>query len=88
MTAVAEDTVQTSPELPVLLGLAELTALFPQFTKQSIYRWRTRKNLPEPVVVVSGTPMWSEDTILAWAEETHRPVNKTALRKIRREQGH
>jgi len=34
--------------------------------------WRGRGLLPEPAVVVSGTPLWEWSTILDWARRTRR----------------
>jgi predicted DNA-binding transcriptional regulator AlpA len=86
MTAVAEP--QTSTELPVLLGLTEMVDLFPHVAKQTVYRWRTRENLPPPLRTVSGTPMWAEDVILEWAKHRKLDVDRNALRRIRKSQGH
>lgn len=88
MTTVADATVQSPTELPVLLGLTEMVDLFPNVAKQTVYRWRTRNNLPEPLRVVSGTPMWDEATILGWAKSRKLDVDRGALRKIRKAQGH
>lgn len=88
MTAVTESPEQTRAELPVLLGLTEMVDLFPGVAKQTVYRWRTRGNLPAPLRVVSGTPMWDEETVLAWAKERKLDVDRGALRKIRKAQGH
>lgn len=82
----------TEVELPVLLGLAEIARLFPQVAQQTVYRWRVVRGksgpaLPEPVLTVSKTPMWTEDTILEFAEARGLRVDRAELKKIRRAQG-
>jgi predicted DNA-binding transcriptional regulator AlpA len=87
VTALAE-AAPPKVELPVLLGLTELVDIFPGVAKQTVYRWRTRDNLPPPLTVVSGTPMWDEETIVVWARERKLDLSRPALRKIRKAQGH
>ena len=88
MTAVTDSPEQTRTELPVLLGLTEMVELFPNVAKQTVYRWRTRHNLPAPLRIVSGTPMWDEATIITWAKDRKLDLDRGALRRIRKAQGH
>jgi len=90
VAADAESATQ-SAQLPVLLGLKEMVDLFPvaEFT---VYRWNTirggRKQLPPPVVTVSGTPIWTEEQILEFAERKSLKPDKRVLTRIRKSQGH
>lgn len=90
-TAAPEGWVTVSPQLPTLLGLKEMVDLFPvaEFT---VYRWNTvrggKKQLPPPVVTVSGTPLWAEEQILEFAERKGLKPDKRVLTRIRKSQGH
>lgn len=84
--------VTESHRLPVLLGLAEMVDLFPR-SKTTVYRWRTARRgkapeLPAPDAVVSGTPLWREDVILAFARDRGMEPDPEVLTEIRRTQGH
>lgn len=78
-------------QLPVLIGLKEMVDLFP-VAKFTVYRWNTdregRKQLPDPVVQVSGTPLWTEAQILGFAEGKGLKVDGRVLNRIRKSQGH
>jgi predicted site-specific integrase-resolvase len=37
--------------------------------RDTVHKWRYRGVLPEPMVVLSGTPIWEWDEIAAWAEK-------------------
>lgn len=76
-------------DIPVLIGLGEMVDMFP-VTKQTVYRWRipARNSLPEPDLVVSGSPLWRLDTILVWAAKRNLEASATVVKRIRKEQGH
>lgn len=90
MTAqpTTEAPAEPRPVLPfVLVGLPDMVELFP-VVEQTVYRWRTRKNLPEPLLTVGHTPMWELPIIERFAAERHHKLDQKVLRRIRREQGH
>jgi len=83
---------EVQPQLPVLIGLKEMVELFPvaQFT---VYRWNTergttKKQLPDPVVQASGTPLWTEEQILEFAARKGLKADRRVLARIRKSQGH
>lgn len=57
--------------LPQLYGLREIAAYL-GIAYPSVRQLRARNGLPEPDVVVSGTPLWRASTIRTWAVETGR----------------
>lgn len=80
---------KTAP-LPVLIGLAEMVDLFP-VARQTVYRWRTERAgtgvvLPEPMLTVSRTPLWTEAQVLEFAEARHLTVDPDVLEHIRAQQ--
>jgi hypothetical protein len=86
------DEVQPDPDVPVLVGIAEIVELCPDRKPNTIYRWRLPRNgkppeLPAPLAIVSRTPLWRLDTVLALIEEKQLRLNKKALTRIRKEQG-
>jgi predicted DNA-binding transcriptional regulator AlpA len=74
---------------PVLLGLAEMVELFP-VAKGTVYRWNTprdgHKQLPEPAYVISGTSVWSEDQVRAFADGKALELDEATLGYIREQQ--
>ena len=83
--------VQPDPEVPVLVGLAEIVELVPR-APQTVYRWRLPRGgnppaLPLPFAIVSRTPLWRLETVLALCEAKGIKPNAKVLRRIRREQG-
>jgi hypothetical protein len=84
-------TARERPKLPVvLLGLTEIVDLFP-VAKQTVYRWRSTSGgrkvaLPEPLLTVSGTPLWDEETVLEFAKGRGLKPDRAKLRKIRQTQ--
>jgi hypothetical protein len=53
------------------VGLAELAERL-GVQRNTAEMWRKRRLLPEPTVVVSGTPVWSWRAIERWARATRR----------------
>ncbi len=54
-----------------LVGIREISVLL-GVQKRTVDQWRRRDVLPDPDFVVSGSPVWWVDRIVAWAEQTHR----------------
>lgn len=54
-----------------LVGTEEIAAML-QVERRTVNVWKQRERLPEPYAVISGTPIWLRDDIVAWAEETGR----------------
>lgn len=59
------------PRKGELIGLMEIAVML-NVQKETTWRWRNRKVLPEPIDVISGTPVWMVDDIRAWAYQTGR----------------
>jgi hypothetical protein len=53
---------------PDLVGPVEIADLL-GVQRDTVHKWRHRKLLPEPLVILSGTPIWEWDVILRWAED-------------------
>lgn len=91
MTTATDHPQATSTELPILLGLREMAEIFP-VAPQTVYRWRVRRQgsngqaLPAPLVEISGTPIWDEQTVLAFGEGRGLKPDAKVLARIRREQ--
>lgn len=56
---------------PSLVGLSEIADLL-RVKPATVDQWRFRRVLPEPDHVISGTPIWHRETIVAWAVRTGR----------------
>ncbi|KQP81560.1 hypothetical protein [Aeromicrobium sp. Leaf291] len=78
------------PKLPVLLGLCELVELFPTVAKPTVYRWNTirsgKRMLPEPAVRAARTSLWTEEQVVAFAEDRRLRLDERALVRIRARQ--
>lgn len=37
--------------------------------RDTVHKWRYRRVLPEPLMTLSGTPIWEWETIWQWAED-------------------
>lgn len=92
-TRPASSAVQPKPRLdiPVLVGITEIHELLP-LAKQTVYRWRSPRGssdakLPAPVCIVSKTPVWDLEDILALAEREGLTPDAKALKAIRKDQG-
>lgn len=91
--ATTDETADEFPPIPMLLGLGEMTELFP-VAKATVYRWRVvdknrkRPVLPEPALTISGTPMWHERTVLEFGARLGHKPNPTVLARLRKAQGH
>lgn len=83
--------VEADPDIPVLVGLAEIVELVPR-QPQTVYRWRQPRGknppaLPLPFAIVSRTPLWRLETVQAVAEAKGIKLDAKALKRIQREQG-
>ncbi|MBC9717798.1 hypothetical protein H9Y04_35235 [Streptomyces sp. TRM66268-LWL] len=74
--------VEDTADLPPVIGLKEIPWIFGK-KYGDIYQWRTRNSLAAEDAVISGSPLWLLDTILADAEERSRPVLQEAVERIR-----
>lgn len=55
-----------------LVGIQEIASML-SVPPATVRSWRSKYGiLPEPIAVVSKTPVWFEMTIREWAEETGR----------------
>lgn len=83
--------VEADPDIPVLVGLAEIVELVPR-KPQTVYRWRQPRGknppaLPLPFAICSRTPLWRLETVQAVAEAKGIKLNAKVLKRIRSEQG-
>ncbi|MFC0861648.1 hypothetical protein ACFHYQ_04980 [Sphaerimonospora cavernae] len=69
-------------EPPPLIGLQEVSWIFDK-TSSVIGQWRNRGTLPDPDLVLSGSPLWKVEKILADAEMRGRSVFPGAIARIR-----
>lgn len=67
LEAVLAD-VAATPDLVGIGEIAELAGVKPD----TVRAWRKRKVLPEPLQVVSGSPVWLLGDITRWLTETGR----------------
>ena len=87
------DAATAMPPIPMLLGLKEIAELFP-VRKSTVYRWRVidpegkRPNLPEPALLLSGTPLWHESQILEFGARMGHKPNQAVLERLRKAQGY
>ncbi|MFJ2626827.1 hypothetical protein ACIO6T_26240 [Streptomyces sp. NPDC087532] len=73
--------------LPVILGITELAQVLGR-DKQAISRWRHRKQLADADYVLSGSPLWLLDTVLADARARDRALQHEEVERLRaRERG-
>lgn len=64
---------------PNALGIVSYQEMPHMFclTQQAVYRWQSRRQLPEPDVPAeefSGKPVWRVETMVRWGAETGRPT--------------
>ncbi|MEV4323112.1 hypothetical protein AB0J37_12850 [Microbispora rosea] len=69
-------------EPPPLIGLQEVSWIFDK-TSSVIGQWRNRRTLAACDLVLSGSPLWRLETILADAERRGRSVSPEAVARIR-----
>lgn len=92
-TETDSDAAREYPPIPMLLGLKEIAELFP-VRKTTVYRWRVadpegkRQTLPEPALMLSGSPLWHEAQILEFGAKLGHKPNQAVLERLRKAQGH
>ncbi|KPI15647.1 hypothetical protein OK074_2092 [Actinobacteria bacterium OK074] len=69
-------------ELPDIVGLKEIPWVFGK-KYMDVYQWRVRRSLTPEDAVVSGSPLWLLDTVLADAEERGRATVQDGIDRIR-----
>jgi transposase len=92
-TTATRSTASTEPDtdVPVLVGIKEIVQLVNR-QEHTVYRWRLPRNghppkLPLPLAILSRTPLWRLDTILALAEQEGYQIDQKALTALRKGQG-
>lgn len=99
MFPMTTDDVETTGtgQIPVLLTLGNIAQLVEgQATSTTVYKWNTNtakrpRWLPVPDLSIGDrrpTPVWRESVILEFLESKGYRVNKRALARIRKSQGH
>ncbi|MDQ8707859.1 hypothetical protein RCO28_36130 [Streptomyces sp. LHD-70] len=73
--------VDKPEDLPSVIGLKEIPWLFGK-KYGDIYQWRTRNSFVKEDAVVSGSPLWLLDTVLADAVDRGRTVLPEAIKRI------
>ncbi|WP_372407385.1 hypothetical protein [Streptomyces luteireticuli] len=75
--------VADSPaDMPDVIGLHEVAWLVGK-GYMDVYQWRVRKSLATEDALVSGSPLWLLDTVLADAEERGREILPDAVKRIK-----
>jgi hypothetical protein len=64
--------------IPYLLGYHEIAQLF-GVARDAPLQWRKRALLPEPDLVISGSPYWLLPTVLGLAKPGHREIDPQRL---------
>ncbi|GAA1890379.1 hypothetical protein [Streptantibioticus ferralitis] len=73
--------VTSRDQLPPIVGIKE-TALVLNRNEQTIARWRGREQITQPDLVLSGSPLWLLDTILADARTQGRSIDDHQVQQI------
>ncbi|WP_323379714.1 hypothetical protein [Streptomyces alkaliphilus] len=74
--------VQDREHLPVILGIQEVGRVLGKDT-QAVSRWRNRRRIAEADLMLSGSPLWLLETILADAEQRQRTIVPAAVEDLR-----
>ncbi|MFF9429423.1 hypothetical protein [Streptomyces sp. NPDC014746] len=74
--------VDDPAELPDVVGPKEIPWIFGK-KYMDVYQWRVRKSFAPEDAVVSGSPLWLLETVLADAEERGRATVQEGLDRIR-----
>ncbi|MFB6822678.1 hypothetical protein ACFCXA_13920 [Streptomyces virginiae] len=73
----------TDPEaLPVIVGIQEVAQLLGT-SQQTVSRWRNRKQIAEADLVLSRSPLWLLDSILADAHSRGRALLQEEVERLR-----
>ncbi|MGW4967254.1 hypothetical protein ACWEPL_59430 [Nonomuraea sp. NPDC004186] len=73
---------QEGEQQPVILGIQEVGRVLGR-DAQSVSRWRNRQRIAEADLVLSGSPIWRLETILADAQHRQRPVVTAEIAMLR-----
>jgi hypothetical protein len=74
--------VQNDEQLPVILGIQEVGRVLGR-DAQAVSRWRNRQRIAEADLVLSGSPLWLLETILADAQHRQRSVVTAEIAMLR-----
>jgi hypothetical protein len=74
--------VQDREHLPVVLGIQEVGRVLGK-DAQAISRWRNRRQIAEADLILSGSPLWLLETILADAQQRQRTIAPAAVEELR-----
>ncbi|MFI1563841.1 hypothetical protein ACH4ZX_12410 [Streptomyces sp. NPDC020490] len=74
--------VRDAAKLPDLVGLKEIPWIFGK-KYMDVYQWRVRKSFAPEDAVISGSPLWLLDTVLADAEQRGRVTVQEGIDRIR-----
>lgn len=74
--------VQDTELLPVILGIQEVGRVLGK-DPQAVSRWRNRRRIAEADLVLSGSPLWLLETILADAGQRQRTIVSAEVAKLR-----
>ncbi|MDW8475451.1 hypothetical protein PV332_30110 [Streptomyces scabiei] len=74
--------VQAKEDLPVVLGIQEVGRVLGR-DAQAVSRWRNRRRIAEADLMLSGSPLWLLETVLADAQQRQRTVVPTEVEDLR-----
>lgn len=74
--------VQDREHLPVVLGIQEVGRVLGK-DAQAVSRWRNRQRIAEADLMLSGSPLWLLETILADARQRQRTVVPAEVARLR-----
>ncbi|MEU1413720.1 hypothetical protein [Streptomyces sp. NPDC005731] len=74
--------VQNREHLPAVLGIQEVGRVLGK-DAQAISRWRNRRRIAEADLILSSSPLWLLETILADAQQRQRTVVPAAVARLR-----
>ncbi|WP_262508443.1 hypothetical protein [Streptomyces spongiicola] len=74
--------VDDPADLPEIVGLKEIPWIFGK-KYMDVYQWRVRKSLAHEDAVISGSPLWLLDTVLADAQQRGRATVQEGVDRIR-----
>jgi hypothetical protein len=70
--------LQDPDQLPAILGIQEVGRVLGK-DSQAVSRWRNRRRIAEPDLVLSGSPLWLLETIVDDARQRQRDVIPSEL---------
>ncbi|MET9950552.1 hypothetical protein ABZ135_03260 [Streptomyces sp. NPDC006339] len=69
-------------QLPVIIGIQEVARVLGR-DAQAVSRWRNRRRIAEPDLVLSGSPLWLLETLIADAHQRQRSVVPAEIALLR-----